>query len=298
MRFAGELAAVGTAVCWGSSSSLFTISGRRMGSLVLNRLRLTIALFLLAGAQWIVRGSPWPSWVTPRELQLFAASSLLGFVIGDALYFRSLVILGPGRAALLLSLSPVFATLQAWIFLDETLGPRGILGVGITLAGLATVLYGRASRDERHAEGSPFIGVLSGIGAALFSSSGYILSKAALAGGVDPLSATVVRVATAVPLVWLLSPLQGGFTRSFTVLRDHVATRALLGGAILGPFLGVTFSLVALQRTHAAVATSIFSCAPLLAVFLGARLRLEVVTRRTVIGAFVTIAGILVLFSR
>ncbi len=298
MRFAGELAAVGTAVCWGSSSSLFTISGRRMGSLVLNRLRLTVALVLLAGTLWAVRGSPWPSWVTARELRLFAASSLLGFVIGDALYFRSLVILGPGRAALLLSLSPVFATLQAWIFLGETLGPRGILGVAITLAGLATVLYGRSTSEERHPEGSPLVGVLSGVASALFSSGGYVLSKAALAGGVDPLTGTVVRVATAVPLVWLLSPLQGGFTRSFVVLRDRVAARALVGGAVLGPFLGVTFSLVALQRTHAAVATSIFSCSPLLAIFLGARFRLEIVTLRTVLGAVVAIAGILVLFSR
>jgi drug/metabolite transporter (DMT)-like permease len=298
MRFAGELAAVGTAVCWGSSASLFVVSGRRLGSRVLNRLRLTVALFLLAGTLWLVRGSPWPTWATAGEIRLLAVSAVLGFVIGDGLYFRSLVILGAGRAALLLSLSPVFAAVIAWIFLGETLGPRGILGVTITLSGLATVLYGRSARTEHHAEGSPLVGVLSGIGAALFSSIGYILSKAALENGLDPLSGTVVRVTSAVPVVWLLAPFQGGLARNFAVLRDRIALRALCGGAVLGPFLGVTFSLVALQRTHAAVATSIFSCAPLLAIFLGARFHREVVTWRTVAGALVAIGGIVVLFSR
>ena len=60
MRFAGELAAVGTALCWGGSASLFLTSGRRMGSQVLNRLRLTAALVFLGVALWLVRGSPWP----------------------------------------------------------------------------------------------------------------------------------------------------------------------------------------------------------------------------------------------
>jgi drug/metabolite transporter (DMT)-like permease len=298
MRFAGELAAVGTAICWGSSASLFVVSGRRMGSRVLNRLRLTLALFLLGGTLWLMRGSPWPTWATSEEIRLLAVSAVLGFVIGDGLYFRSLVILGPGLAALLLALSPVFAAVIAWIFLGETLGPRGMTGVVITLGGLATVLYGRAAPAERHPEGSPLVGVVSGIGAALFSSIGYILSKAALQDGLDPLSGTVVRVTSAVPVVWLLAPFQGGFARNFTALRDRVALRALCGGAVLGPFLGVTFSLVALQNTHAAVATSIFSCAPLLAIFLGARFHREVVTWRTALGALVAIGGIAVLFSR
>src|SRR5262245_65346045 len=109
MRFAGELAAVGTAVCWGSSSALFLTSGRRMGSVVLNRWRLTVALLFLAATLWAVRGSPWPAWATLEQVGLLAASSVLGFVVGDTLYFRALVILGAGRAALLLSLAPVFA---------------------------------------------------------------------------------------------------------------------------------------------------------------------------------------------
>jgi len=298
MHFAGELAALGTAVCWGSSASLFLTSGRRMGSLVLNRLRLTAALVFLGAALWAVRGSPWPAWATRRQVELLAASGWLGFVLGDSLYFRALVILGAGRAALLMSLSPVFAAIQARVFLGERLGIQALLGMMITLAGLALALHERTRQNASHPEGSGLAGVVSGAGAALLASSGYVLSKAALHGDLDALSGTLIRVGTAVPLAWLLAPVQGGVARSLEALRDGVAVRAMLGGAFLGPFLGVSLSLLALQHTEAGVAASIFACFPLLALFLGARFHRERLTTRTLTGALVTVAGVVVLFAR
>ena len=51
MTFAGELAALGTAVCWAAGSNFFAAAGRRMGPMVLNRLRITTAaMFLVIGA--------------------------------------------------------------------------------------------------------------------------------------------------------------------------------------------------------------------------------------------------------
>jgi drug/metabolite transporter (DMT)-like permease len=81
-------------------------------------------------------------------------------------------------------------------------------------------------------------------------------------------------------------------------LRDRVAVRAMLGGALLGPFLGVTLSLLALQHTEAGVATSIFSCFPLLAIFLGARFHRERISLCTIVGALITLSGVAVLFTR
>src|SRR5262245_40540822 len=133
MQFTGELAAVGTALCWGTSASLFMTSGRRMGALMLNRLRLTAALPLLVASLWVIAGSPWPSWASHRQVLLLAGSGFLGFVLGDSFYFRSLVILGAGRAALLMSLAPVFVAIEARWLLGETLGPRALLGMLLTL---------------------------------------------------------------------------------------------------------------------------------------------------------------------
>lgn len=297
MQLVGEIAAVGTAVCWGFTSSLFTTAGRRMGSAPLNRLRLVAAAIFLGSTLWMLRGSPWPSWATSRQIVLLGTSGLLGFALGDGFYFRSLVILGPGRAALVMSLSPVFAAILGWIFLHEALGLRALLGMAITLAGLGTVLHGHA-RGERHPEGSVPVGIASGALGALLASAGYILSKLALRDGLDALSGTTIRVAAAVPAAWLLAPFQGGYGRSLEALRDRTALRAMLGGAFLGPFLGVSLSLLALQNTEAAVAASIFSCFPLLAILLGARFHHEPITLRTAVGALVTVGGVMVLFLR
>ena len=56
MRFAGEFAALGTALCWATGSNLFAAAGRRMGSVVLNRLRITVAAAFLCTALLVFRG--------------------------------------------------------------------------------------------------------------------------------------------------------------------------------------------------------------------------------------------------
>ena len=70
----------------------------------------------------------------------------------------------------------------------------------------------------------------------------------------------------------------------------------MLGGAICGPFLGVTLSLIALQHTQAGVAASITACSPLLAIVIASRLHGEALTPRILLGALVTVAGVVVLF--
>jgi len=309
MRWAGEMAAVATAACWGVSASIFVTAGRRMGSVVLNRWRLTAATVLLCGTLWALRGSPWPVWASPTQVLLLATSSLLGFVLGDSLYFRALVILGAGKAALLMAMSPLFTALLARMFLHEALGPRAALGMALVLGGLCTVLYGReanvptqptgtSQQPHPHHEGSWWTGVFAGATAACLSGGGYILSKLALHDGVDALDGTTIRVATALPIIWIMKPKQGHWERTFKALRDGVATRNMIAGAILGPFVGVTLSLYALQHTHAAVASSIFSCFPLLALALGARYHAERVTLRTIFGAAMSVAGVVILFHR
>lgn len=297
MRLAGEMAAVATALCWASGSTFFVAAGRRMGSVTLNRWRITVAMFLLGATLWISRGSPWPVWATRADILLLALSGLVGFVFGDSFYFRALVILGAGRATLITALSPLFTALLARLFLGETLGLAAILGIALTLGGLVWVLYGRVDGNG-HPEGSALVGVVSGILAAMGQSGGFVLSKLALRNGLDPLSATMIRVVAAVAAIWLLTPVQGGWVRPFVSLRDRVATGAMLGGAFFGPFLGVTLSLFALQHTEAGVAASIMASYPIPAILLAARFHREELTLRTLGGALITVSGVVVLFLR
>ncbi len=303
MRFAGEFAALGTAVCWASSSNLFAAAGRRMGPLVLNRLRITVAALFLGVTLFLLRGSPWPTWATPAAVALLAASGLVGFVFGDSYYFRSLVLLGPGRAALVASLAPLFTAVLAWPILREIPGPLALAGMALTLGGIFWVLWerGRGAGDRAGAAmgaGSVAAGVGAGVLAAIGQAGGYVISKLALRSGLDALSATVVRIGAAVVGVWALALVQGGAARSFTALRDRRSTLFMVGGAIGGPFLGVTLSLAALEFIQAGVAASITAIYPLLTFVLASRFHGERLTWRTMGGTAIAVAGVIVLFLR
>ncbi len=298
MRFAGEIAALGTAVCWAAGSNFFAAAGRRMGSMVLNRLRITVACVFLGLALFVTRGSPWPVWATGSQVGLLAASGLIGFVFGDAYFFRALVILGPGRAALIVSLAPVFTAILAWPVLSEAPGPLALLGMALTIGGIAWVLWEREHLARTHVEGSARAGIVFGVMGALGQAGGYVISKLALRSGLDPLSATVIRIAAAAVGVWILAAAQGNPLRSFDALRDRTATWFMLGGAFCGPFLGVTLSLAALKFIEAGVAASITACYPLLAILLAARFHGEKLTPRILGGALITVAGVVVLFMR
>src|SRR5213594_1735049 len=101
-------------------------AGRRMGAVVLNRLRTTLASAFLAVALLATQSSPWPTRATAAQMSLLGASGLIGFVLGDNYYFRSLLILGPGRGAMVASLAPVFTALLGVPVLGETLGPLAL----------------------------------------------------------------------------------------------------------------------------------------------------------------------------
>lgn len=295
---AGELCALGTALCWSGSSNLFAAAGRRMGSQVLNRLRIVAACAFLMTALTIARGTPWPLWATGPQLVLLALSGFVGFVFGDAWYFRSLVILGPGRAALLTTASPLLTALIAWPVLHERLGPLAVLGMLLTVGGVTWVIGAGTDFAHEHAEGSAALGVVAGLLGAVGQAVGYVLSKSALRTGIDPLSATVIRVAAAAAVMWLVAVARREAAPTLAALADRRAAAFTVGGAFMGPFMGVTLSLAALHWIDAGVAASITAIHPVFTMIVASRAHGEPLRWRTFGGALVAVAGVVVLFLR
>lgn len=269
-----------------------------MGSVVLNRLRVTVAAVFLGVALAALRGSPWPTWATPEQIGLLAASGLIGFVFGDTYYFRSLVILGPGRAALIASAAPLFTAALAVPLLGEVPGPLVVLGMALTVGGIAWVLGQRGLETPPHAEGAVWVGIVSGVLGALGQAGGYVISKIALQSGLDPLSATVIRIAAATVAVWVLAAAGRDVRRTVAALREPRGRGFMIAGAFCGPFLGVTLSLAALRFIEAGVAASITAIYPLLTMVIASRFHGERVTPRALLGTLVAVAGVVVLFLR
>jgi drug/metabolite transporter (DMT)-like permease len=307
----GELAAIGTAVCWTVTALAFAAAGRRIGSLNVNLIRLAIAAVLLAFANLALRGMAFPVDAHAATWRWLLASGLVGFVFGDLCLFRAFVEIGPRLSALVMCLAPPFAALLGWLGLGERLGWRDLGGMALVLAGIGWAVWERSSGpapvptpptepEAGATTGSsgghhPTLrGLLLAVGGALGQAGGLVLAKHGM-GPYHPLAATQIRVFAG--LVGFL--LVFALTHRWTHLRRALADRTGLAhtglGAFFGPFLGVSLSLVAVQHTAAGIAASIMSISPVLLVPISA-LRGEPVGPGGWLGAVLAVAGVALLF--
>jgi len=298
VSFVGETAALGTAVCWSVTSLFFAAAGRRIGSFVVNQVRIPLAVVFLSLALLATTGSPWPSWMSSTSAGFLCLSGVIGLVLGDSCYFESLVVLGPRRATLLMSLTPAATALLAWPLLDEGLGFYSVLGIAVTLAGVFWVVLERVGENQQVSGKSVLVGVLAGVGGALGQAAGLVLAKMGMAGGVDALSATAVRMDAAVLGVWLLGAFRGTSRQAVQAFRPDRTFAAMAGGAFFGPFLGVWLSLFAVKHTEAAIAATLMATVPVVVIPLVVILQHERPSPRAVLGAVVAVAGVAMLFLR
>jgi len=296
MPYAGELAALLTAVCWSINSVCFTLAGRRIGSPAVNASRLFMALGMLLVTHQVLYGHPFPFHAGAARLGALSLSGLIGFALGDALLFEAFLLLGPRVAMLLMTLSPVFSALLAWAFLQQTLSPARMAAIAVTLGGIAWVVAEGAGKDEADPHGHRALGVLLGIGGALGQSLGLILSEYGMRGGLPALSANLVRVVagTLAITAWFL--VRGQFLDQVRRMRDVPATLLVLLGAVTGPFIGVVLSLYAITHGSMGVAATLMSLSPVILLPLSVFVFRERVSPRAWAGTILSLAGAAALF--
>lgn len=295
----GELAALATAVCWACSSIAFARAGRRVGSLPVNLIRMTIALGVLALLLWAFYGQPWPPLAERRTFALLAVSGLVGFAFGDLCLFRSYVLLGPRLPSLLMSTAPPMTALLGWWALGEHLGAAGIAGIALTVAGIGWAVSERSASlvsEPRSTDRHFASGVLLALGGALGQAGGLVLSKLALETRYPVLAATEIRVFAGGLGFALLFSLTGQWRRIAPAMHDRSAMGWTLLGALCGPVAGVTLSLVAIEHAPTGIAAAIMATYPLFVIPLVVMLDRERVGLAGLGGALLAVAGVAVLF--
>jgi drug/metabolite transporter (DMT)-like permease len=70
----------------------------------------------------------------------------------------------------------------------------------------------------------------------------------------------------------------------------------LVVGSVFGPFLGVSFSLIAVQNTNAGIAQTIMSLVPVLIIPPAVLINKEKVTAREIVGAVIAVVGVALFF--
>jgi drug/metabolite transporter (DMT)-like permease len=294
----GEIAALATSFCWSFTSIQFTLAGQQVGSEVVNRTRLALAVLYLSLAHLLLYGELWPIHAEPFRWGWLGLSATIGLVLGDACKFQSFLLIGTRRAMLVTALGPVISTLVAWGWLGETLHPAEIGAVLLTVGGIAWVVSERQQAQGARAEGERqyALGVLLGFGAALGQALALVTAKPGLTGDFPPLSAALIRMIVATGMIWLLTLARGQVGATWHALGDKKARLFLVSGALTGPFVGVWLSMVAVQRAHVGIASTLMSLSPIILIPLGHWIFREQISPRSVAGTVVALVGATIIF--
>ena len=291
----GEIAALGTALLWSLTYLQFTLAVRAIGPARLNRLRLLAALGFLLLVHTVVYHVPIPLNAEWSRWGWLIVSGVIGFTVSDALLFSALLRLGAHRTSLVMALIPVVSALLAWGVFGERLTWMQILAALVTLSGIAIVISARKHGEERATSGV-WIGVLFALGAVTTQSIRYILSKQGMAGDFPVLSANAMQILAATVAAWIPAFLRRDVRGSFRSLIRRRALPTTTGGAMTGPFLGVTLSMVALTRAPVGIASTLMALVPVFLLPFSHFVLKERIGPRAVLGTVLAVGGVAFLF--
>jgi len=297
----GESAAVLTSCLWTGSSIMFTSAGRRIGSFSVNAYRTTMAIGLLVCAHIILLGAILPV-ASSAQWFWMGLSGIVGLGIGDFGLFAAYVAIGPRRTVLVQAASPIFAAIGAYLMLGEGFSPLSAVGVTVTLTGIVVVLLERGEKSEENlaANKRKSWGVFFGLVSAMGQGFGVALSKKGMYLGVsvamNPLSAALIRILLAGLFVWTCVLFAGRLPEVHRTLKDREGIKYTAGGALIGPFLGMTLSMVAVANAQAGVAQTLMSLMPVIIIPVVWIIFREKTNWRGIIGAIIAIIGVAILF--
>jgi drug/metabolite transporter (DMT)-like permease len=291
----GEFAALFTAVCWTASSMSFEVASKQVGSTVVNLLKLCLAFLMLAVYSLIARGRPLPTDATLHNWVWLALSGLAGFVVGDLFLFRAFTIIGSRVSMLIMATSPLLTAFIGWVFLGEQLTGLTLLGMGLTVVGIAVVVLERNPGEGQIKFTYAPLGILLAFGGAAGQAIGITLSKYGM-GSYDAVAATQIRQVAGAAGLFVVALAFHNLGRVRPALQEWRTFRPLLIGSAVGPALGVSLSLLAVQHTSAAVASTLMATPPVLIIPAAILVFKEKVTAKEAVGALVAVVGAGLLF--
>jgi drug/metabolite transporter (DMT)-like permease len=297
----GEAAALTASVFWTFTSIAFTVASRKVGAYSVNMWRMLFALGLLMSTHIIVLGTVIPK---ANDAQWFylGISGIIGLAIGDLGYFAALMIIGPRRGTLLMAINPIFSSLLGFFVLSERLSGWAIAGIAVTLTGVTMVILERG-QDGQEAPLTPrqkSIGIFAGVVGSVGQGVGLVISKygminAATDGPLDPLSATLMRMAAASVFFFIVMVAMQKLGKMREAIRDRTGMTATVAGTMIGPFLGVWTFMVAVSHAELGVVSTLGSLMPVFIIPVVWVMYRQRTSWRGVAGAVIAISGVAIL---
>lgn len=271
----------------------FEAAGKRIGSLNVNLVRVVLGVLFLSVFCYLRRGLWLPSDASLHAWIWLSASGIAGLTLGDMCLLKAFVLVGSRISALIMAFVPMLSALISWVFLGELLNLQDQAGMLLTTTGIVMVVMRRPNGKARNKY--PLKGLLLALGGAIGQSVGLVFSKFGM-GSYDAFAANHIRLLAALAGFTVIFLLTGRWRGVLPAVGHRSGMGFATLGSFFGPFVGVSLSLYAVQHTQVGVAATIIALVPVFIIPPAVLIKKEVIGLRDVTGAFIAVAGSVLLF--
>ena len=292
----GELSALATAIFWSFSTIYFTRGIANVGVMQINIDRLFLSAIFIWITLFIAGIYPVISF---NQCSFLVLSAISGLVLGDTFLFKAFEEIGPRLSQLIMAFSPPLSAILAYIFLDESLSMWGIAGISITIIGIFLVIF-EHDEDSNRIVIKNKMGVFYAMIGMIGQAGGLVLAKQAFSeSDIHPILASGVRLLSAFIFLVPIGYMTKRYHFGIKPYKAHI--KWLVNpfmGSLLGPYFGMTLSMVAIAYTKVGIASTIMSITPILMLPISHFAFKEKLTWKPIIGTVVAVFGIGVLFLK
>ena len=290
----GEFAALLTAIFWTVTALAFEGATKRVGPFAVNLIRLLFAFVFLSILSYYSRGIAFPTDATSHIWLWLGLSGVVGFILGDYFLFASYPIIGSRMAMLMMTLAPPIAAFFGWIALGETMSLIALAGMMLVISGIGIAIWSKPNGEKRKLK-FPIRGLVYAFIGALGQGGGIVLSKYGM-GEYNAFAATQVRVIISIIGFAIIISFLRRWKNVSGTFTNKSAMRGIVLGSVFGPFLGVSFSLLAVQNTTTGAASTIMAIVPVLIIVPAVVLFKQKVSLAEIAGAFLSVIGVALFF--
>jgi len=292
--FLGEIAALAAACLWAIASIVYARLGARIPPLQLNLVKgiIAIALFIFT---IIISGEIF-TYIATVPMLLLLLSGVIGISLGDTAFFITINCLGARRTLLMQTLTSPMSAVFGLIFLQEKLNILAGCGILLTILGVAWVVTERTAEIKDISKVEFQRGISFGLLTAIAGAIGAVLSRSAIAdNNINPLWAALLRLSAGILILLIWAFRRQTTTFNLSNLFNYRVVLATIFAAFCGTYLGIWLQQTAIKYTSVGIASTLLQTSPIFiipfAICMG-----EKVTIRAILGVFISITGIALLF--
>ncbi|MFC3193991.1 DMT family transporter [Marinicella sediminis] len=287
----GEFLSILCALLWAFAVICYRKAGDHINVSAMNLFKIFLTLILMVPTLYFTDGFDLPE-LTAEDWGLLLLSGFLGIMLADLFYLRALQLIGAGLTGLTGSLYSPFVVVLSFFFLAERLNGWQIMGMALVLIGVIFISYRKKSLTIEHPPIKGFVFAALGV---FFTALGIVIIK--------PVTAELpffwiifIRTIGGVLTMLLFNALLQRSLNPLAIMRSK-GRYWLLAGALLGQYLSTMVWVAGYKYTSASVASILNETASIFILILGWLILKEPMNARKVVGAVISISGVLVVIQ-